>query len=195
MFLEKASHVFDEKPTQEKERGELVTRFRGEELNSYIRGIISEHQLFYAEDIDEFLFKYNDKLLKHYPSNTLFRYAMRSKRYPLDLHLIDLPHIFIMEDISEKKSLRELENTLESANLLNLLCKMRATNNPQSKCPKALRNSNIDHLSMPDGYYPYLARDADLFSKSKVEYMMTAISDIIQESGNKKQSALLVLSN
>ena len=51
------------------------------------------------------------------------------------------------------------------------------------------------YLTMPDGYYPHLAQDDDLFSKNKVEYAMTKIDEIVKEGKNKKQDILLMLSN
>jgi hypothetical protein len=39
--------------------------------------------------------------------------------------MIDLPHPFIMEELCQKKSVMELEDILEAANIFNLISKIK----------------------------------------------------------------------
>ena len=116
---------------------------------------------------------------------------MDSTRYPLEINLIDLPHPFIMEEICMEKSLMELEDILEAANIFNLLAKIKETRHPELKCPRC--SSNNAFPTIPDGYYSVLSRDKDLHSQNKIKYMMSEIDNIVKKT--PKGKLLLVLSN
>ena len=189
LTVERTSHIFTD-DTEEEQRT-LMTRFTGKNLNSLMRAVIAEEQLFFDGKLNEFFLKYNDKLIKHYPPNVLFRYCMESKKYPLQVDLLDLPVPFIMEELCERKSLAQMEDTLAAANIFNLVSKFKETMHPELDCPKCSDTKKTP--SIADGYCTVLSQDHDLHSLNKVNYMLSELDNLVKKT--PKGNILVILTS
>lgn len=88
--------------SEKTEEIQFQTAYQGKELAEYVKEMFTFEHLHFRNGV--FHFKYNEKLVKHYPPNVIYNYVRCAKSYPLHLDLIDLPAAYQVEDINLSKT-------------------------------------------------------------------------------------------